>query len=141
MAYYEDINQLMYLIGKEIRINHKKYGACLGILLGIQRDYLVLQTPNNHFLYYRSQYISKLSEVRRGALPVSYHKGIRIIMAFDFLHLLQSFLNHKIQVNLGGPHQLVGVVVSVETNELVMDIGGKVIRQSISEIWYVDNKP
>lgn len=141
MAYYEDINQLMYLIGKQIRINDKNYGACFGILLGIQRDYLVIQTHNNHVLYYRSQYISKLSEARRGVLPVGYHKDIRVVMAFDFFHLLQSLQNRILQVNLGGPHQLTGVVVGVETNELVMEIDRNVIKLSIDEIWYAEHKP
>lgn len=141
MAYYEDINQLMYLIGKQIRINDKTYGACFGILLGIQRDYLVVQTHNNHIFYYRSQYISKLSEARRGVLPVGYDKDIRVVMAFDFLHLLQSFQNRIVQVNLGGPHQLTGVVVGVEANELVMKIDGNVTKQSINEIWYAEYNP
>lgn len=141
MAYYEDINQLMYLIGKQIRINDKKYGACFGILLGIQRDYLVVQTHNNHVFYYRSQYISKLSEARRGVLPVGYHKDIRVVMTFDFLHLLRSFHNRILLVNLGGPHQLTGVVVGVEKDELIMEIGGNMIKLSINEIWYAEHKP
>jgi len=38
-------------------------------------------------------------------------------------------------------HQLTGVVVGVEKDELIMEIGGNMIKLSINEIWYAEHKP
>lgn len=114
------------LIGKRVRVNNEGPESRTGRLLGVGWDHIAIDTKEDGVVYYNLRHVKSIFEShgkdkdgpRDGR---DLDREPQFIRAMNFMHLLRSMVNEKIQLNRGGPDKLVGKLVGFGPGFLVME--------------------
>jgi spore coat protein B len=112
------------LTGSEVRINRGGPDSVQGFLLGVQHDYLVLQT-NDGVIYINGTHVKSISQTdgnkSRSMVTPQY------VNAYSFGNLLQKLRHQVVQINGGGPEKVEGFIVEATQDYLILLVNGKEI--------------
>ncbi|MFJ7681495.1 hypothetical protein, partial [Peribacillus butanolivorans] len=120
MAETVSLPYLEALKGKFVKVFKGGPDSREGKLLEVKDDYIVLQTEDNQFVYYASQYlkivIGKAKKSDVGVFPVDEAR----VFPNTFLEVLETLVASTIKVNGGGPESKIGQVLDAKEEFLVL---------------------
>ncbi|MFU2013686.1 hypothetical protein ACM6Q7_01205, partial [Peribacillus butanolivorans] len=120
MAETVSLPYLEALKGKFVKVFKGGPDSREGKLLEVKDDYIVLQTEDNQFVYYASQYlkivIGKAKKSDVGVFPVDEAR----VFPNTFLEVLETLVASTIKVNGGGPESKIGRVLDAKEEFLVL---------------------
>ncbi|MFD6443375.1 hypothetical protein ACFWDG_27310, partial [Peribacillus sp. NPDC060186] len=120
MAETVSLPYLEALKGKFVKVFKGGPDSREGRLLEVKDDYIVLQTEDNQFVYYASQYlkivIGKAKKSDVGVFPVDEVR----VFPNTFLEVLETLVASTIKVNGGGPESNIGRVLDAKEEFLVL---------------------
>lgn len=123
MANSFDAATLAGLIGKVLRIYKGGPESKLGKLVGMNGDYLLVDTENEGVIYYNIQHIKSLVEDLKGAprfpdRPADFYT--RYLAPLNLNAVLTGMKYEVIRVDRGGPESRVGRLVAIGTDYFVI---------------------
>lgn len=123
MANSFDSATLAGLIGKVLRIYKGGPESKLGKIVGMNGDYLLVDTENDGVIYYNIQHIKSLVEDLKGSVkiadkPADYYS--RYLAPLSLNAVLNGMKYEVIRVDRGGPESRVGRLVAIGTDYFVI---------------------
>jgi spore coat protein B len=116
--------KLRGLDGHIVNVNWAGPEKGVGVLLGVQEDYLALHCEDG-VVYYLIDHIKECS-INSG----KHHKGkkeLNYIKADCFVDMLRHWKHRKVKINRGGPHSVTGVISEVYDDHVELTVHDDVL--------------
>ncbi|MCU6796398.1 spore coat protein [Paenibacillus sp. WQ 127069] len=130
-----DIESLMLLIGRIVRIDRGGPESKKGKLISAKDDHIVVDVENEGMLYYKMDHIKSLTLDARdvsditGVLPIEEPPVLpRYIDAANFILVMENMKYRWVQVNRGGPEKTEGVLIEATIDQVRMVVGNEVVH-------------
>ncbi|MFJ7755045.1 hypothetical protein ACQKGI_06675 [Peribacillus muralis] len=120
MAETVSLPYLEALKGKFVRVYKGGPESREGRLVEVRSDYIVLQTEENHLVYYAIEHLKIVVENAKRALNLCPINDKGFVYPETFIGALEALQDSCIQVNGGGPTSKVGRVIDVKEEFLVL---------------------
>lgn len=101
---------------KMVRIGNPGPNGKIGLLLGINENFLTLYTEKDGVIYYNMNHVKQYTEFAKEGLHsvINFPKGLNYVEEFSYDSLAET--DEWVVIHLGGPEKVEGIVKSVSEN-------------------------
>jgi spore coat protein B len=128
----DSIGKITRYQGNNVKVNLGGPESLPGRLLGVQSDYLTLDTKKDGVVYYPLRHVKSVSinseDFSRSSRSARYHNES------NFLGVVRNLHHKKVKINRGGPESVEGVVSNVFDNHLELTVNNDIVFISIYHI-------